>query len=65
MEIMLLKMGFPTSFVSLIMKCTISFSYEILINGQPSRHLFPKRGLRQRDPLSPTSSFYVPIRCQV
>ena len=53
LEQMMIKDGFPTSFVSSIMKCVQETSFSILINGQPSRHFLPSRGLRQGDPLSP------------
>lgn len=41
------------------MKCVSSFSYNILINGNPTDKVFPSRGLRQEDPLSP----YLYILC--
>jgi hypothetical protein len=49
----LLTMGFPTKLVDLIMRCISTVSYQILINGQPSRRFTSERGLRQGDPLSP------------
>lgn len=35
------------------MKCVVSPSYAIVVNGQPSRRFTPSRGLRQGGPLSP------------
>jgi len=49
----LTAMGFPICMVSVIMRCISSVSYQILINGQPSKSFQPERGLRQGDPISP------------
>jgi len=50
---MLHAMGFPEAFVGLVIRCISSVSYQILINGQPSKPISPERGLRQGDPFSP------------
>ncbi|CAJ2652835.1 unnamed protein product [Trifolium pratense] len=47
------SMGFPSNVVDLILNCISTVSYQILINGQPSKSFNPERGLRQGDPLSP------------
>ena len=45
--------GFPQIFVHWIMECLKTVSYQIVINGRPSRRFEGKKGLRQGDPLSP------------
>jgi hypothetical protein len=46
-------MGFPEGMVAVIMRCISTVSYQILINGHPSKPFTPERGLRQGDPISP------------
>ena len=47
------KMGFCDSWLKLIHECISTVSYSILVNGEPKGEIFPSRGIRQGDPLSP------------
>ena len=49
----MLKLGFHTAFVSLIMRCVSSVSMAIRVNGVLTDRLRPSRGIRQGDPISP------------
>lgn len=55
----LTAMGFPDQFVRLIIRCISSVSYQILLNGRPSRSFTLERGLRQGDPLSSYFFYFV------
>lgn len=53
LEKILLKLGFPDSWVALIMECITTVIYSILVNGKPKGMITPSKGLRQGDYLSP------------
>uniref|UniRef100_A0A2N9G3M1 Reverse transcriptase domain-containing protein n=1 Tax=Fagus sylvatica TaxID=28930 RepID=A0A2N9G3M1_FAGSY len=53
LKAVMLKMGFDCRWVDLMMECISTVSYSILLNGTPTGHIIPSRGLRQGDPLSP------------
>ena len=46
-------MGFHEKWIQLIIKCIITVSYSVIINGAVHGSIFPTRGLCQGDPLSP------------
>uniref|UniRef100_A0A2N9EQ08 Reverse transcriptase domain-containing protein n=1 Tax=Fagus sylvatica TaxID=28930 RepID=A0A2N9EQ08_FAGSY len=49
----MIRMGFCDKWISLIMECISTVSYSLLINGEPTGHIIPTRGIRQGDPISP------------
>lgn len=53
LEAMLVTLGFGAHWVKLLMTCVKSVSYAVMVNGVPGKVIFPTRGLRQGDPLSP------------
>ncbi|XP_021759197.1 uncharacterized protein LOC110724108 [Chenopodium quinoa] len=44
--------GFPPSWIHIIQQCVSTVSYQVLVNGNPTKAFRPVRGLRQGDPLS-------------
>ncbi|XP_074318894.1 uncharacterized protein LOC141655729 [Silene latifolia] len=53
LEKVLLRMGFDGVWVDRVMNCVRTVSYEVVVNGELSNPIYPGRGLRQGDPISP------------
>ena len=53
LEAMLIKHGFDSRWVNLIMVCVTSVEYKVRFNSNETNPFLPTRGLRQGDPLSP------------
>ncbi|KAJ9558242.1 hypothetical protein OSB04_012856 [Centaurea solstitialis] len=53
LEALLLKMGFSTNWVSWMLMCVTSVSYQVVVNDSLVGPITPGRGLRQGCPLSP------------
>ena len=53
LETVMIKLGFEKKWVDWTMECVKTVSYNLIINGKLSSRLYPSRGLRQRDLLSP------------
>ncbi|KAL9667168.1 hypothetical protein QQ045_001517 [Rhodiola kirilowii] len=53
LEAMLLKLGFSEEWVKCVMTCICSVRYAVRINDMISKDVWPERGIRQGDPLSP------------
>ena len=47
------KLGFPEKWIERVMTCVTTTSFSILLDGKPYGNVFPSRGIRQGDPLSP------------
>jgi len=53
LESAMLRMGFETKWVQLIMVCVRSAHYSVLVNGNPVGDIRLSKGIRQGDPISP------------
>ena len=50
---MMVRLGFNACWISLIRHCVTLVQYNVVHNGEVIGPILPKRGLRQKDPLSP------------
>jgi hypothetical protein len=53
LEAIMLKLGFNSSWVTLVMRLVSIVSFSVLFNGVPQEEFSPTRGIRQGDPISP------------
>ncbi len=53
LEGMMRRLGFAETWITSIMQCITFVSYSVVVNGVPNGLIYPSRGLRQGDPLSP------------
>jgi hypothetical protein len=52
LEAIMVKLGFDSRWIQLIMVCVRTVTYSVLVNGLPYGKITPSRGIRQGDPLS-------------
>lgn len=50
---MLIQVNIPTDLVGIIMSCVTTVSTSIVFNGEALEPIYPSRGIRQGNPLSP------------
>jgi hypothetical protein len=50
---MMSRLGFSAQWIKLVMNCIMSILYSVVVNGEPNGMIYPLRGLRQGDTLSP------------
>lgn len=53
LEALMQQIGFNERWIGLVMVCVRTATYSILVDGEPKGLIFPLRGIRQGDPLSP------------
>ena len=46
LKLLLLRLDFHEKWVDLMMMCITTVSYSLLINGEPTKKIFPSRGIR-------------------
>jgi hypothetical protein len=47
------RMGFDKRLIHFILSCVTTVQYSIIVNGNPVGLIYPTRGIRKGDPLSP------------
>jgi hypothetical protein len=49
----LVKLGFATSWIVLVMRCVMTARYVVKVNSELTPPVVPSRGIQQGDPISP------------
>lgn len=49
----MIQLGFKQHLVDLMMRCVQSTSFAFIVNGAPTGHIIPSKGMGQGDPISP------------
>ncbi|XP_042980196.1 uncharacterized protein LOC122310366 [Carya illinoinensis] len=53
LQAVMIRMGFDSKWIEVILRCVSTVSYFVLLNGIPKSSFTPSRGIRQGDHLSP------------
>jgi len=53
LEAVMYKLGFANAWIKMVITCVKSVNYSVVVNGNVVGKIFPSRGLRQGDPISP------------
>jgi hypothetical protein len=53
LEEVMRRLGFAPRWIQLIMNCVKTVNYAVIVNGIPMGRIYPTRGIRQGDPISP------------
>jgi hypothetical protein len=53
LKAIMLKLGFSSRWVAVVMRLVSTVSFSVLFNGVPQEEFYPSRGIRQGDPISP------------
>jgi hypothetical protein len=53
LEAVMFKLGFAPAWIKMVMACVKTVNYSVVVNANVVGNIFPSRGLRQGDPISP------------
>jgi hypothetical protein len=52
------KLGFATPWINTVMRCVTEVPYAVKVNGELTRPVVPRRGIRLGDPISRIFSYF-------